>query len=229
LSFLHRIIVTSYNTARPEVEENGELLFALFAFELALLLNENETSGNIWLPIDMANAMFTLDPPFEVRYAYAVFDPFKYDVACLGIHFSEAFWHAVPLVPLLAPLMDQMVTSNIQRRFTAAEALAFVEDIQSQLTPLQNSHPLPTKGDPQIWFEIDKWTGLSDDFISKWSSFREDFYPPSKRILNWILQSETGYQFIFWCRYLSLSISRIPFKVANFFRSCGRARNCIPK
>ena len=132
-------------------------------------------------------------------------------------------------MPLLAPLMDQIVTSNIQRRFTAAEALAFVEDIQSQLTPLQNSQLLPIKGDLQIWCEIDKWTGLSDDFISKWSSFRENLYSPSKRFLSWICQSETGYKFIFWCQYLSLSISRLPIKVVNFFRLCGRARMCIPK
>ena len=86
-----------YNTVRQELEENGELLFALFDFDLSLLLNANETSGNIWLPIDMANSI-SLDPPLEVRYAYAVFDPFKYDVTCLEIHFSEAFWVCVPLL-----------------------------------------------------------------------------------------------------------------------------------
>lgn len=207
-----------YNSVRRDLEENGELLFALFDFDLALLLNTKKILGNFWLPISKA-ITGSPDPPFEVRYAYAVFDPFKYDVACLGIHFSEAFWHVVPSVPLLAPLMDRMVTSNIRRRFTAAEALAFIEHIQSQITPLQHSQPLPEKGHPQIWCEVDKWTGLSDSFKSEWSSFREDFYSPSKRLLNWMCRSETGYQFISWCRSVSLAISRIPIMAAKFLRS----------
>ena len=86
MNHLHRNIncVPKYNTVCEELEENGELLFALFDFDHGLLLSIKESSGYL-----VARSPC---PPFEVRYAYAIFDPFKYDVACFGVHFSEAFW-----------------------------------------------------------------------------------------------------------------------------------------
>ena len=42
---------------------------------------------------------------------------------------------------MLAPLLDMMTTRDIARRFTAAQALRFVEDIRRPLTAAQLATP----------------------------------------------------------------------------------------
>ncbi|KAK0450203.1 hypothetical protein EV421DRAFT_1779527 [Armillaria borealis] len=67
-----------------------------------------------------------------------MYDPFAYDVALLGIVFCHEFQHLTQFVPMLAPFLDSMVTDDLSRRFTAAQALAFLSDNWKEMISCRN-------------------------------------------------------------------------------------------
>ncbi|KAI0363257.1 hypothetical protein BV20DRAFT_975879 [Pilatotrama ljubarskyi] len=71
--------------------------------------------------------------PNDIILGEHVYNPFAFDVGCLGNLFRVHFWTAVSTVPLLAPLFDRMTTHVISQRFTAEEALAFLDRIAADL------------------------------------------------------------------------------------------------
>ncbi|KAF9011294.1 kinase-like domain-containing protein [Cyathus striatus] len=123
------------------------------------------------------------------------FDPFAYDVGVLGIVFAESFQYLTPLAPMLAPLIDKMVTRNIQNRFTASQALQFLEDMRAELTEEQLS---ASSNDTRIYIEdyedYDRWAGLPADFVEKWVDYREPPLPLSTRFLRVVCASHPWLQ-----------------------------------
>ncbi|KAF8908488.1 kinase-like domain-containing protein [Gymnopilus junonius] len=111
-----------------ELEEDGKLLYALFDFDRAIMLDVETYGENPMLPICLVDRGFFV-PPYERLLGYPDFDPFKYDVACLGIYFDRIFASYILDAPLLAPLIDGMLTADIHKRFSAAQALSFTENI----------------------------------------------------------------------------------------------------
>lgn len=59
-------------------------------FDLAMLLDEKTYGLNPRLPIEKVCFGYE-SRPYETMHGYVDFDPFKYDVACLGIYFAENF------------------------------------------------------------------------------------------------------------------------------------------
>jgi len=102
----------------------------------------------------------------------------------------------LPTVPMLAPLIDGMVTRNIARRFTAAQALQFFEELCLQITHEQlNFNPgWHAAGQPFVFDDIraDRWRNLPDDFVRAWSHLREPKVPLRTRLLRRICQN-------IWC------------------------------
>lgn len=77
---------------------------------------------------------------------------------------------------MLAPFLDRMITRHIEKRFTAAQALEFVNDIIANASEAQLS--IPEDEDPDAretgHYEIyDRWRGLPTDFQEKWRAYRE--------------------------------------------------------
>ena len=92
---------------------------------------------------------------------------------------------------MLAPLLDMMTTRDIARRFTAAQALRFVEDIRRPLTAAQlaTPHRLGTPYDlsrqrRKIYFEYDRWQHLPRAFQLAWAAYREPPEPTSRKIMR---------------------------------------------
>jgi len=72
---------------------------------------------------------------------------------------------------MLVSLMNGMVTRLINARFTAAEALAFLESFPAHQDAHVLSHPVkPQSGD---WRTFDRWAGLPADFVDWWSAHRD--------------------------------------------------------
>lgn len=96
---------------------------------------------------------------------------------------------------MLAPLLDSMITRDLSRRFTAAEALRFFKDMREGLTPTQLKAPVDGEVDllPE---DYDRWAGLPKEFVQRWSSFREPPVPRSTKILRAICKHEIGYRFV---------------------------------
>lgn len=60
-------------------------------FDIAMILDEETYGSNPRLPIELVRDVDFGARPYEIMHAYVDFDPFKYDVACLGIEFSHDF------------------------------------------------------------------------------------------------------------------------------------------
>lgn len=97
---------------------------------------------------------------------------------------------------MLAPLLDRMLARDPDARFTAAEALAFLDEFHDgyradgginvlQKWPLDRDHV-----DREV--VVERWTGLPEEFVREWSRFRE---PPMSRTGR-LLQAACEYDFI---------------------------------
>lgn len=87
---------------------------------------------------------------------------------------------------MLAPFLDRMVTRDIKKRFTAAQALEFLNSIvatatQAQLSIQEDEDRYARKTG---YYEIhDRWKGLPKDFQERWGAYREPVGIP----LSWKL------------------------------------------
>jgi len=80
---------------------------------------------------------------------------------------------------MLAPFLDGMVTPDIEARFTAGEALTFLENFRSRLgAEMLAQRPIQRPNANLVPFgDWDRWAGLPDDFVRQWSAYR--IPPPS--------------------------------------------------
>ena len=129
--------------------------------------------------------------------------------------------HLLPTVPMLAPLIDGMITRNISRRFTAAQALHFFEDLYSQTTQEQLNFN-PGSPCPDMAFDdirVDRWRNLQDDFVQTWSHLRDPPVPMSTIILHCICKNVWCYDTVLWARHLFKSIRTLIRYVSGWFGS----------
>ncbi|PIL33028.1 hypothetical protein GSI_04477 [Ganoderma sinense ZZ0214-1] len=153
------------------------------------------------LPADESLVSATPFQPFDLSLAEHDYDPFAFDVGCLGAIFQLNYAEMVPVVPMLAPLFDQMTTHVVSERFKAAGALAFFEDVAHQLP----SDVLSTEVKlVQSWDPVDDpnvyWSKLPPDFCKMPGLYRTP--PPSlvRRILTVIARYSIGWRILLFVR-----------------------------
>lgn len=107
---------------------------------------------------------------------------------------------AIPAVPLLAPLFDKMTTHVVSERFTAAEALDFVEYIASS----SSADDLQVGIKAQTSVYVDNisayWEQLPSDFLAEWSKFRQPPVPLITHLLRTICRYETCWNIVHFIR-----------------------------
>ena len=147
------------------------------------------------------------------------YDPFAYDVGCLGNMFRDNFsvsshryreictkcstrmQEIVAVFPLLAPLFDKMTTRVVSQRFTAEEALAFFERAVDTLP--SNLLPSPvtiTGASTAIGYTGSYWNSLPSDFCDRWLLYRSP--PPSwtDKVLLHIFRTDIGWNILHYVR-----------------------------
>lgn len=85
-----RSINMRHNWFRWELLKRGNLICTICDIDFSILLDEETYGPNPRLPIDGADVGYKY-PPFESMRQHIDYDPFKYDVALLGIWFSDSF------------------------------------------------------------------------------------------------------------------------------------------
>jgi len=162
----------------------------------------NSTPSECRLP---SNLSFTggSNQPHDTSQGELDYDPFGFDVGCLGVLFCEEFQHLTYLVPMLAPLLDRMITRDIRFRFTASEAVEFLKNLYSSLSPedMQASPLQLPLSESHITYEnFDRWRSLPENFVKDWAHYRE--HRPSRwiRFVRRICRSPGGYIAVQWMR-----------------------------
>lgn len=111
---------------------------------------------------------------------------------------------------MLAPLIARMVTSNINQRFTASEALGFARTIPPSVHPLDRIERHLEM--PPAYFAIDLWEDLPEEFLRKWGSHREDAFSWTMRLQNWLFleKVEWGWYLMYYSRYTVRVLTFVP-------------------
>lgn len=197
-------------------EEQQHVRYAIFDFDISVIFPATLPPAKRRLPSNLS-FQGTFDRPHDTMQGELDYDPFTFDVGCLGVLFCNNF-HVrppiynlkkiltyadtsgnypqvlIPLVPMLAPLLDRMTTRHIQRRFTALQALQFFdehvypsipEDLLRCLPPPHSIPDLP-------YDESDRWFQLPDDFVESWHHFQEPKLSRWTRLLRDICANRFG-------------------------------------
>lgn len=134
------------------------------------------------------------------------------------------YQHHTKDIPLLAPLLDKMVTRDINNRFTAEEALQFVERILIEAEPAQLSvveRPNPFRG-IFTYETYDRWQGLPIDFQRGLAAYREPVgVPLISRALRAIIRSNIfPRSTVPTIRWLFFRITSVPRMVGEQLLKC---------
>ncbi|KAI0821651.1 hypothetical protein BC628DRAFT_1394067 [Trametes gibbosa] len=122
--------------------------------------------------------------PFDVNQGERYYNPFAFDVACLGNVYLYWLSKSVSAVPLLAPLFGRMTTSVVNDRWNAEEALTFVREIRAGLTWETLSSQAAQEADLECLDEPELyWHYLSTEFQSRWKSHRP---PRTSWLTKWV-------------------------------------------
>jgi hypothetical protein len=193
-----------------------QVRYCYIDFDISMILPKDVSR----LSSDYAFEGLGLWQPRDVHAGEHDYDPYAFDVACLGNVFASEFdvsgfvrvvlrslltmYQAmVPQVPMLAPLLDKMTTEDIQARFSAREALNFTLLINESLTDDQRkSRPLPRDPEAGTWRTIGhRWVGLPDYFVKQWSPSYAAVQPNLfVRFIRWMCDYDFAFRVIRWIR-----------------------------
>ena len=99
----------------------------------------------------------------------------------------------IPDIPLLAVLLNKMITHDLGSRFSSLEALQFCKFIQSTLSEEQFllSPPLNNENLQEFTQEI-SWDRIDPDSIGSWSTYCTRPVHFTTRVLRWITSYRIG-------------------------------------
>ncbi|KAF8911930.1 hypothetical protein CPB85DRAFT_1303102 [Mucidula mucida] len=184
---------TSKYCIRQRMRREERMKYALFDFDFSLLLPPETHIESCRRPYK--ESVVGHDTPIpDVWQGEYEYNPFAYDVGCLGEFLCFRFQHLTPLVPMLAPLFDSMIHWNVESRLTAAQALQFFDDLYPQLDQeqLQSYPPKYDLRTSRPYEEHDRWARLPEDFVKQWSHMRMPKVPITIKLLRLICRPRFG-------------------------------------
>ncbi|KAI9066413.1 hypothetical protein FKP32DRAFT_1565973 [Trametes sanguinea] len=133
--YRHDVPACDIGPILAERRRTHDIHYCLLDFDLSIKLPPSTSLRDCLRPA--SEAMTTCSPyePPDVAHGEEAYNPFAFDVACLGNMFMVNFHAVVAAVPLLAPLFDKMTTPAVPQRFTAVEALEFLDSAITGLAP----------------------------------------------------------------------------------------------
>ncbi|KAF8880445.1 kinase-like domain-containing protein [Gymnopilus junonius] len=197
-------------SVRWDLRSRRQLSYALFDFDFSMMFPPDMDRTHCRLSYDKSWGTFCM--VHDTAQGEFDYDPFIFDVGNMGVVFCDLCQHLTPAAPFLAPLLDRMTTRDLERRFTAYEALRFFEEMFSQMSETQLKTPYWVK-ESEVYLpfdEYDRWKDLPSDFVNKWSSYREPPIPLLTKFLRWLCGPEWAHHVIAYIRWFAYSLVSMP-------------------
>ncbi|KAI0355652.1 hypothetical protein OH77DRAFT_1424594 [Trametes cingulata] len=116
---------TARDLVHEYIQHSSEVAYCLFDFDLSFQFPSDTDIRTARRPSEEAFRGAPMYHPSDVLCGQLDYNPFPFDVACLGNMFLYRFWRAIPAIPAMAPFLARMTTHVVEERFTAVEALTF--------------------------------------------------------------------------------------------------------
>ncbi|KAF4621021.1 hypothetical protein D9613_000107 [Agrocybe pediades] len=195
----------------------GRSRYAIYDFDMSRKVPKEINRRDYWISTDSGYAWGTFNVTMDYAQGELEYNPFITDVGCLGVLFSDYFQDVVPALPVLAPLIDMLTTHKLRQRFTAAEALAFLEDHRGSLSEEELNKPTPEhddESDELAYHKHDRWASVPPHLAKQWADYRE---PP----VSWktkLLRRLFEYEWIYVSKAFLVRkfLARIPRVWENF-------------
>ncbi|KJA15148.1 hypothetical protein HYPSUDRAFT_194631 [Hypholoma sublateritium FD-334 SS-4] len=162
---------------RASMSQEKCLRYALNDFNVSLIFPQQISLEDFRISSYLASWGID-DRPYGVLEGELEFNPFLYDVGCLGIFFCEEFQHLSGYMPFyfLAPLLDGMVTADLDKRLSAVEALSFFKTEKEKLTEDELNLQVDTavSGEARVhyWRTYDRWAHVPPEFKKRWKHYQ---------------------------------------------------------
>ncbi|TFK21331.1 hypothetical protein FA15DRAFT_598045 [Coprinopsis marcescibilis] len=201
------------NPKRAKLRREGRLSYAVFDFDISVMVPEGVDSSKFRLPYKMSfyGNMFR---PYDTAQGEPDYDPFAFDVGNLGQLWCSFYQHHSVDLPILAPLLDMMTTRKIKWRFTAQQALDFLEEQLVHMSQAALQVPYSVSPDwTAPYDEYDRWAHVPDGLARRWAAFREPKLPWRVKLLRWIY----SLRFVGpWIPALGRELARITFGTGHY-------------
>ncbi|KDR82382.1 hypothetical protein GALMADRAFT_57318, partial [Galerina marginata CBS 339.88] len=202
---------------RQDLRSRKSLSYCVFDFDFAVMLSPDEDRGNFRLPCERSYGTFArIKDTYQGELDY---NPFVFDVGNVGVTFCRLYQHLTKEIPLLAPLLDKMTARDLDRRFTASEALRFFEDMTSQLSQseLEVQTPQRERGEQLSYDLYDRWSRVPADFARKWEIYKEPPLPWTTKVLCWLCERRWGHYIVAIIRRFLSGMISFPRQVHTHF------------
>ncbi|CAA7268456.1 unnamed protein product [Cyclocybe aegerita] len=205
------------NPTRVKLRSAGNLSYAIFDFDVSVMVPPDVEKSEFRLPYKMSWCG-SYNHPFDTAQGEFDYDPFAYDVGTMGREFCQEYQHLSASLPLLAPLLDGMITRNISRRFTAAQALQFLETELGQLPDKHLEQEFYEATDVTEYDKYDRWRLLPSNLVQKWAVYKEPPLPATTRFLRWLYSFESLVHVIPFVRRAAFHVWRFPYRFSSAIR-----------
>ncbi|PPQ82543.1 hypothetical protein CVT25_007152 [Psilocybe cyanescens] len=198
-------------TKRSRLRAKKSLLYALFDFDLSIMAPPNIDKKDFRLPAYKSWGSFNVSN--DTAAGEHDYNPFILDVGSMGVYLCQNYQHMTDLLPILAPLLDMMTCWDLRRRFTASEALQFLEDRMAEISEadLASKIVLTKPRDPyKKYNECDRWENLSPEFVERWQAYRETPLPWHIPLLRRVCKTQLGTLIVLRTRAFVFKFTSLP-------------------
>ncbi|CAA7265454.1 unnamed protein product [Cyclocybe aegerita] len=202
---------------RMQLRLHGQLKYAMFDFDFSIMFPPTIDRALCRLPYQKSWEAAWIRP-YDTSQGEFDYDPFAFDVGTLGFVLIHSFRERIRYAPLLAPLLDRMTTHRLQERFTAEQALRYLEEAYAEITEDELSKEMEPEPMPICEDSRDLWVDVPPHLAARWSSHRQPALPLRQKFLRWLCRYPTMQHLVLLARWTFYQLTTYP---ARFCRCYG--------
>ncbi|RDX55195.1 hypothetical protein OH76DRAFT_1397577 [Lentinus brumalis] len=190
----------AFPTRLAEHRRTSRVLYCLFDFNLSVQFPLNTPLHECRLVSENCTFTGSAYIPWDVCFGAYDYDPFTYDVACLGNMFRAKFATIVRNVPEFALLFEKMTTYVIQDRLSASEAFACLRQTVKRLPDRVSDTDIILNPTLNFWDAERYWSLVPPELAVAWAKYRTPPAPTWYTLLDNILDYRFGQTMLLYIR-----------------------------